>query len=355
MTGPDAYESVLGLPLGPRPPNHYDLLGIALFEKSSRVISAAADQRVIDAQESVLASAERIRQVVSEIHQAKNCLLDQQAKAAYDRQLKQRILEDTPIGLADADPVTDGSPSSDDSPDVTQFAPIPADVLNAARPTPVKKRKVRIWFWTFTLFEVLGVVGLVVYLRSTEPVDMPNLPVRGRVTPEPPKKVTPPVAQPVPRRPPPLPREPLREPFAPVDNGGDNSPVLTDPDMIAEVVTPPPGPPSETAEAPSGEAPVPVSPHWPIVWKLNFAVNGDWTIDNEMLSLDAEEIKALSSLREQPVFTLRDVSTKKPITALPFDHQGHLSGVAAALFPKNGWRVPVVQQSGSTGLGDGFG
>ena len=92
MTGLDEYESVLGIPPGPRPPNHYELLGLELFESNPSVIAAAADGRIVDAEESVLASADQIRQVVEKIRLAKACLLDQQAKADYDRQLNHSIL-----------------------------------------------------------------------------------------------------------------------------------------------------------------------------------------------------------------------------------------------------------------------
>jgi hypothetical protein len=36
---------------------------------------------------------------------------------------------------------------------------------------------------------------------------------------------------------------------------------------------------------------------------------------------------------------VRDAITKKPIVALPFDNQGHLSGIVVALLPKNDWRA----------------
>ena len=67
MTGPDEYESVLGIPPGPRPPDHYALLGLRRFEANDRVIAAAAADRIVEAEESVLASAGHIRQVISEI------------------------------------------------------------------------------------------------------------------------------------------------------------------------------------------------------------------------------------------------------------------------------------------------
>ena len=42
---------------------------------------------------------------------------------------------------------------------------------------------------------------------------------------------------------------------------------------------------------PPKEPPAPVRPQWPSEWTLHFSVNGDWTIDNEMLSLSADEVK----------------------------------------------------------------
>ncbi len=39
------------------------------------------------------------------------------------------------------------------------------------------------------------------------------------------------------------------------------------------------------------------------------------------------------------MYTLREAGTKKPLVALPFDKQGHLNGVVAALLPRDGWRA----------------
>ncbi|HEY1784212.1 MAG TPA: hypothetical protein VGG30_01640, partial [Pirellulales bacterium] len=192
MTGSDEYESVLGLPPGPRPPNHYELLGLELFAASAEVIAAAADGRIVDAEESVLGSAEQIRQVIEKIRLAKACLLDPPAKADYDRQLNHGILgvPDDPGDRSDLDAgqsllaepgLLAGPNSNDDSPpDTVQFEPLPADLITAARPKP--KRRSRKWFWAFTFVEGLCVVALYFYFHPREPVTMPSLPVRSRST-----------------------------------------------------------------------------------------------------------------------------------------------------------------------------
>ncbi|HTU24416.1 MAG TPA: hypothetical protein VMF30_03390, partial [Pirellulales bacterium] len=63
MSGRDPYEAVLNLAPGPRPPNHYVLLGLKQFETNQAAIVAAADARTAEAVESVLASAAQIHQV----------------------------------------------------------------------------------------------------------------------------------------------------------------------------------------------------------------------------------------------------------------------------------------------------
>ena len=40
------YHKWLGVPVSEQPPNHYRLLGIALFENDADVIETAADQRM---------------------------------------------------------------------------------------------------------------------------------------------------------------------------------------------------------------------------------------------------------------------------------------------------------------------
>ncbi len=133
--GPDKYESVLGLPPGPRPPNHYELLGIALCEPSASQIATAAERRVTEAEESVMASAENIRQVIAEITAAKTCLLNEATKVQYDRQLRPEAVSAEPAPPADdADLKLEPPLDPDQGQEPPPFEPLLSDVISAARP-----------------------------------------------------------------------------------------------------------------------------------------------------------------------------------------------------------------------------
>ena len=85
----DPYVQWLGIEGGRRPGNHYELLGIDLYENDPAVVARAAD-----------ALTARIRSVrpgpqvaewqrlLDAVAGAKKCLLDPAAKAAYDASLR---------------------------------------------------------------------------------------------------------------------------------------------------------------------------------------------------------------------------------------------------------------------------
>ncbi len=81
----DAYHKWLGIPPAEQPPNHYRLLGIALFEDDPVVVENAADQRLghlrcfQTSQQNALAE-----QLLNEVTSAKLCLLRPERKAKYD-------------------------------------------------------------------------------------------------------------------------------------------------------------------------------------------------------------------------------------------------------------------------------
>ena len=154
MTGPDEYESVLGLPPGPRPPNHYELLGLELFESSAerdRVRRRWSDRRCRGVGPG-LGGANPAGHRQDPL--AKSCLLDERAKADYDRQLNHRILGVQPQSVPDSDPDADSSllsepslpagssltagPSLDADPpqDTVAFEPLPAELIAGVRPSP---------------------------------------------------------------------------------------------------------------------------------------------------------------------------------------------------------------------------
>jgi hypothetical protein len=85
----DPYQKWLGISAKDQPPNHYRLLGIDLFETDLDAIANVADQRRLyvcgfqTGENSALA-----QRILDEIVVARECLLNPQKKAEYDRQLR---------------------------------------------------------------------------------------------------------------------------------------------------------------------------------------------------------------------------------------------------------------------------
>jgi len=85
----DPYHKWLGIPPDEQPPNHYRLLGIAAFEADADVIDAAANQRMAYLQDMAVGPhVEHSQRLLNEISAARRCLLNPEAKSAYDAQLQ---------------------------------------------------------------------------------------------------------------------------------------------------------------------------------------------------------------------------------------------------------------------------
>jgi len=97
----DPYHEWLGIPRhkrpANRPPNHYYLLGLDLFEPNPKAISNAADQRIayLRALQTSRHQAEAER-LLGEVAAARICLLDPEKKADYDRQLRAELASREP-------------------------------------------------------------------------------------------------------------------------------------------------------------------------------------------------------------------------------------------------------------------
>ena len=88
----DPYHKWLGIPPKDRPPNHYRLLGVELFESDPDVIEAAAEQRM--AYINQCATGPHLvhsQKLLNEIAAARVCLLNPQEKVRYDLKLKSQI------------------------------------------------------------------------------------------------------------------------------------------------------------------------------------------------------------------------------------------------------------------------
>ena len=218
-------------------------------------------------------------------------------------------------------------------PDEPQFEPLPADLIAASRPKPPSENPAN-GFGHSRSSKGSVVIGLYFYLHPPEPVAMPKLLVRSRAAAGQPDEASPPdraaSSRPAPagcvssthRRRSFAPAIPLhRRPAADEPTGDDGPPASTDAEVPAEAMPADPGRPGrrepgrarpakrQSTTAPCGRAvEAPVS---------RPTATGPST--TKCCRLSADEVKALAALREQPLYTLRDASTKKPIAALPFD------------------------------------
>ena len=87
----DAFYQWLGILPKEQPPNHYRLLGVALFEADSDVISNAVDQRMALLRTFQIGDhALDSQRLIHEVAVAMSVLLNHELKAHYDAQTLQR-------------------------------------------------------------------------------------------------------------------------------------------------------------------------------------------------------------------------------------------------------------------------
>lgn len=85
----DPYHEFLGIDNGSRPPDHYALLGLAVFESDPKKIDEAATGRMSRLQD--LANSEFVdhsQRLLNELSAARRCLLNPVQKMAYDEGLR---------------------------------------------------------------------------------------------------------------------------------------------------------------------------------------------------------------------------------------------------------------------------
>lgn len=97
----DPYHHWLGIPPAEQPPNHYRLLGVALFEPDPEVIDNAAKQQIRRVQG--LQSAAHIDealQLLNEISFARVCLLCAERRCEYDLKLRSEMAAPTVVSTS---------------------------------------------------------------------------------------------------------------------------------------------------------------------------------------------------------------------------------------------------------------
>lgn len=91
-TGFDPYHAWLGMPPGARPSNHYDLLGLKVFQSEPPIIAEAADDRIAKVKQHLAgAHAAAARQLIEQLTQARSELLAPASKKSYDAQLRAKL------------------------------------------------------------------------------------------------------------------------------------------------------------------------------------------------------------------------------------------------------------------------
>ncbi|HUT89097.1 MAG TPA: hypothetical protein VMY37_06360 [Thermoguttaceae bacterium] len=139
------YRDWLGIEGGRPPGNHYELLGIDLFEGDPGVIAQAAD--VLTARIRGIRPGPHLaewQRLIDAVAGARTCLLDPAAKAAYDASLQAQPSDptpgspppqgQTPVAPERAPPATPGQPAW--QPPGQPTAPEPPPIQSTARPAP---------------------------------------------------------------------------------------------------------------------------------------------------------------------------------------------------------------------------
>lgn len=88
----NGYHVWLGIPANEQPPNHYRLLGIAVFESDLDVIDHAADRQMAHVRTFQSGRHQALsQQILNELANARLCLLNAPRKAEYDEQLRAKL------------------------------------------------------------------------------------------------------------------------------------------------------------------------------------------------------------------------------------------------------------------------
>jgi hypothetical protein len=126
----DPYRVWLGIPKAEQPPNHYRLLGVTLFESDPEVIQEGADRQVAHLKTKQTGARVQLSQkLLQQVVAAVGCLLDEQAKAKYDRQLREKL---KPVA-----PPAETKPEPAKTEPVKQEAPVAAPQPIEQQPIPV--------------------------------------------------------------------------------------------------------------------------------------------------------------------------------------------------------------------------
>ena len=163
MAAFDPYHQWLGIPPHEQPPDHYQLLGIPLFESSASVISNAADQRMSFLKSVQIGEHIQFSQdLLNRVAQAKLCLLNADKKSAYDETLRKQRAEAAKKSRPVIAPRVTSSP--------------PPSLVDTSPPRHRQAQPAKRLFSTgrvLTLIVLAGVLAGVVYVMTNTTVNNP--------------------------------------------------------------------------------------------------------------------------------------------------------------------------------------
>jgi len=155
----DPYHKWLGIRTAERPPNHYRLLGIELFESDPDIIRLAADRQMAYVQKCANGPYQSLsQQLLNELSAARVCLLAAAKRQAYDRKLKARL-------------------AAESSGTAAQYQPLQValDTFQAGPSSSrLKNRKKNQFSIPVISAAVALIIGFVVYQTMATPVDKPT-------------------------------------------------------------------------------------------------------------------------------------------------------------------------------------
>ena len=167
----DPYHKWLGIPRNEQPPNHYRLLGIALFEADPEVIESAADRQMKYVSQCATGDHQKASQrLLNELSAARVCLLVATKREAYDAQLKAALSRNQQIEQS-MKPVPLDEPEFDFrvetiEPPVTRprTTPSKSSSRRTSKAAAANRPKLEVWHFgagaaAFVLLMVLGYYG----------------------------------------------------------------------------------------------------------------------------------------------------------------------------------------------------
>ncbi|HEX3725341.1 MAG TPA: hypothetical protein VHV08_03830 [Pirellulales bacterium] len=139
----NGYHVWLGIPPSEQPPNHYRLLGIAMYEADMDVIDHASDRQMAHVRTFQSGRHGALsQQILNELAAARLCLLNSEKKIAYDEQLRAKLeggMKVVPIPIGRAVPIARAIPDPAPRPQAAPMprSPMPSSAMPSAA-TPAR-------------------------------------------------------------------------------------------------------------------------------------------------------------------------------------------------------------------------